>query len=77
MSDNATPKRKYVRIDPKHLEYARRRFSEFASCATVRAELKAQGHEYPYNALFFHWKKANSGFGGQLAAAANKARAAA
>lgn len=52
----AAPKRRYQRIAPEHLEYAKRRFQEFASTSTVRAELKAQGHEYPYNALFYHWR---------------------
>lgn len=55
----AATKRRYQRIAPEHLEYARRRFAEFASTSAVRAELKAQGAEYPHNALHYYWVKAN------------------
>lgn len=56
MSD---PKRKYNKIAPDHLAYARKRFAEFASTSAVRAELKAMGGEYPHNALHYYWVKAN------------------
>ena len=54
-----TSKRAYRKIAAEHLSYARKRFSEFASTSAVRDELKAMGAEYPYNALFYYWKKAN------------------
>lgn len=55
----AAPKRRYQRIAPEHLAYARKRFAEFASTSAVRAELRAQGGDYAHNALFHHWKKYN------------------
>lgn len=58
MSEPAS-KRKYQRIAPEHLEFARRRFGEFASTSAVRAELRAMGGDYAHNALFYWWKKAN------------------
>lgn len=60
MPETETKRRRYNKIAPEHLAYAKRRFSqEFASTSAVRAELKAMGGEYPHNALFHHWKKYN------------------
>ena len=56
MSD--TPKRRYNKISPEHLAYARKRFAEFASTSAVRAELKAMGADYPHNALAYYWHQA-------------------
>lgn len=64
MSD---PKRKYNKIAPDHLAYAKRRFGEFASTSAVRAELKAMGGEYSHSQLHYYWHQANKGFGGKLA----------
>lgn len=53
-------RRKYQRISPEHLEYAKGRFVLMASTSAVRAEIKSiYGVEYPHNALFYWWKKAN------------------
>jgi len=59
MSEPTTSKRKYQRITQEHLEYARRRFGEFASTSAVKRELAAMGGDYAYNALHYYWKKAN------------------
>ena len=60
-------KRKYNKIDPAHLKYAKGRFAEFASTSAVRAELRVLGTLYPHNALHYYWTRANKGFGGKLA----------
>ena len=52
-------KRKYNKIAPEHLKYAKGRFAEFASTSAVRAELKAQGTLYSHSALHYWWVKAN------------------
>lgn len=53
-------RRRYNKIAPEHLAYAKRRFSqEFASTSAVRAELKAMGADYPHGALHHYWTQAN------------------
>lgn len=48
-------RRKYQRIQPSHLEYARNRFAQLASTSAVRAELKANGGDYSHSQLHYHW----------------------
>ena len=52
-------KRKYNKIAPEHLKYAKARFAEFASTSAVRAELKAKGGSYEHPALHYYWTLAN------------------
>lgn len=60
MSENVkvNVKRRYQRIAPEHLEYARNRFAQLASTSAVRAELKASGGDYSHSQLHYHWKLA-------------------
>ena len=51
----AAPKRRYQRILPNHLDYARSRFAQLASTSAVRAELKANGGDYSHSQLHYHW----------------------
>jgi len=60
VSEPTAAKRQYRKILPAHLEYARSRFAQLASTSAVRAELKANGYDYPHSALHYHWKQAEA-----------------